>query len=219
MKNKKTYYLLVLDRSGSMQVCLHDTISGYNEQVQMIRDLQTRYPEQEFHVSLTIFNHLVEHPLIDGRGREIKELSTNSYIPDGGTAVLDAIGEGVINLKARHGREFDDDEATAVVVILTDGYENASKVFGLDIIRNMIRELEATGKWTFSFIGATRDALEVAQRMNIRAENAISFNVDAIKGTMNNISDSLNDYADKKSKGESLHEFLKKDGADQKNKK
>lgn len=209
MKNKKTYYLLVLDRSGSMQDCMHETISGYNEQVQMIKELQDRYPEQEFHISVTTFNQYVEHPFVDCRGRELKELTTESYIPDGGTALLDAIGEGVINLKTRRGQEFNDDEATAVVVILTDGHENASKMFSLDTVRNMIRELEATNKWTFSFIGATRDALYVARTMNILAENAAYFDKRNVKQTLHNVADSMSDYAEKKSKGESLKEFLK----------
>lgn len=211
MKNKKTYYLLVLDRSGSMQMCLNETISGYNEQVQMIRDLQLRYPEQEFHVSLTTFNHLVEHPFTDCRNGEIKELTSHSYIPDGSTALLDAIGEGVINLKSRHSQEFNDDEATAVVVIITDGHENVSKVFTLDAVRNMIRELESTGKWTFSFLGASRDALHVARTMNIRSENAAYFEVSDIKGKMKEVAHSLADYAEIKSKGERPTQFLKKD--------
>jgi hypothetical protein len=61
MKNKKTYYLLILDQSGSMADCAVPTINGFNEQVQMIANLQNRFPNQEFYVSLTIFNDQVEH--------------------------------------------------------------------------------------------------------------------------------------------------------------
>jgi hypothetical protein len=36
MKNKKTYYLLILDKSGSMQSCVNETIGGFNEQLLII---------------------------------------------------------------------------------------------------------------------------------------------------------------------------------------
>jgi len=208
MKNKKTYYLLILDRSGSMSDCVNETISGFNEQMQMIKDLQRRYPEQEFYLSLTTFNHLIDHSFRECLINEVKELTPNSYIPDGGTALLDAIGESVINLKASKNEEFEGDEATAVVVILTDGHENASKIFKLDAIRNMIRELEASNCWTFSFLGSTADAIDVAVSMNIRRQNSAQFSKDEIHHSIKSLASSLDIYANKKKRGTKPKDFL-----------
>jgi uncharacterized protein YegL len=210
MKTNKTYYLLILDRSGSMSSCAADTLSGYNEQIQMIRDMQRRHPEQEFHVSLTTFNQVVDHPLVDVPAGEVSPLTAEQYLPDGTTALLDAIGEGVLNLKARHSAELDADEATAVVVILTDGHENASRLFTSQGIRTLIRELEATDQWTFSYMGATRDAIEVAKAMNIRAENAVRFSTSDIKSTMRDVACAMEDYAMEKQKGVKPKTFFKK---------
>ena len=44
LKNKKTYYQLILDKSGSMHDCVNTTINGFNEQMQMIRSLKKKYP-------------------------------------------------------------------------------------------------------------------------------------------------------------------------------
>ena len=213
MKNKKTYYLLILDRSGSMSDCVNETIAGYNEQLQMIKDLQLRHPEQEFYVSLTTFNHMVEHPFSEINGQKLGELTRKNYVPDGMTALLDAIGEGVMNLKARKAEEFRNDEATAVVVIMTDGHENASRLFSKDAIRNMIRELEATDNWTFSFMGTTIDAIAVATDMNIRRENALHFEKKDMKSTMHRVAKEMQDYAHEKSKGNRVKDFLKEDPA------
>jgi uncharacterized protein YegL len=210
MKSNTTHYLLILDRSGSMTTCLDDTLSGFNEQIQMIRDLQRRHPDQEFRVSLTTFNHLVDHPLVDVRVDDVSPLTTEQYRPDGCTALLDAIGEGVLNLKARRSAELDADEATAVVVILTDGHENASRLFAAQGISTLIRELEATDQWTFSFMGATRDALEVAKSMNIRAENAVHFNTSDMKSTMREVAFAMEDYAEDKAKGVKSRSFFRK---------
>lgn len=210
MKNKKTYYLLVLDRSGSMQDCVNETISGFNEQVQMIRDLKRRFPEQEFYVSLTIFNHLVEHPLEAVNIDRVKELTLHSYIPDGTTALLDAIGDSVIRLKHAIADEIKRDEATAVVVILTDGYENASKEFSFGRISKMIRELEANDSWTFSFLGTTRDSVETAVKMNISQENSILYDKADTRATFHNLANSMEEYAEAKSEGIKKKEFIKK---------
>ena len=200
---------MVLDRSGSMSDCVNETISGFNEQIQMIKDLQKRHPEQKFYISLTTFNHLIDHGFSECLVDEVKELTHNSYTPEGGTALLDSIGESVMNLKASKGNEFESDEATAVVVILTDGHENASKIFKLDTIRNMIRELEASNNWTFSFLGSTVDAIEVAVSMNIRRQNSAQFSKDEIFHSIKNIAYSMDEYANTKKKGKKPKDFLK----------
>lgn len=209
MKNKKTYYLLILDRSGSMNDCLNQTISGFNEQVQMIIGLQQRFPDQQFLISLTTFNSSIEHPINLSQPQSVIPLSRENYVPDGCTALLDAIGEGVMNLKAKIQNELVNDQATAVVVILTDGYENASVLFDWQTIRKLILELEATNLWTFSFLGATKDALETASRMNIRQQNAAHFKINEIQQTFSKVAESLSDYAYQKSKDMKPKNFFK----------
>jgi hypothetical protein len=210
MKNKNTYYQIILDRSGSMSDCLSETISGFNEQLQMIQDLQRRFPEQHFYVSLTIFNHLISHTMSCCSSDQLKPLTLETYVPDGSTALLDAIGESVMSLKTKIEPQLENDEATAVAVILTDGHENASRIFDWHAIRRMITELEASGNWTFSFLGAKRDALETASNLNIRQQNAASFEKMQLRNTIHNVSESLMDYAFKKRKGEKPNDFLKK---------
>ena len=48
MKNKKTLYHFVLDKSGSMSNCVETTINGFNNQLDTIKQLQKEFPEQEF---------------------------------------------------------------------------------------------------------------------------------------------------------------------------
>lgn len=210
MKNKKTYYLLILDRSGSMQDCANETISGFNEQIQMISDLQKRHPEQEFRVSLTVFNHMVEHAFETVDIHNVKELSHHNYIPGGSTALLDAIGGSVIRLKHAINDEIERDEATAVVVILTDGYENASKEFSFERVSKMIKELEKSDSWTFSFLGTTRDSIETAKMMNINPLNAAIYDKSTMRKTYQDLAVSMEEYMEAKSDGIKKKSFLKK---------
>jgi hypothetical protein len=177
---QKTYYYIILDQSGSMQDCIQPTISGFNEQLQVIRSLQERFPEQEIRVGLTRFNHEVMHSYFGLLPEQSTELDRHTYRPGGTTALYDAIGMTTRELQKLIGAELDSDIATAVVVIITDGYENASRHFNLAQIRSTIKEQEATGKWTFSYLGATIDTIQTAEQLNIKRKNSMFFEKDSV---------------------------------------
>lgn len=216
MKNTKTYYQLILDRSGSMQDCIDPTISGYNEQIQMIMDLQNRYPEQEIFLSLTQFNHFIDEVFAFQTPDKAVQLNHDSYQPHGSTALLDAIGSSVNALNLKIGKEVRDDEASVVVVILTDGYENASRQYSHKQISSMIKELEATGRWTFSYIGATADAVEVAASININRTNSMSYDKAQTANAYRRVNRSMDAYMQEKSKGRIRMNYLVDDEEEQK---
>lgn len=218
MKNKKTYYLLILDKSGSMQSVLSQTVEGFNEQARMIKHLQARYPKQEIMVSLTTFNDEIEHNMHVNKASEIKELvacehnsfrksdpgSKNkiNYIPDGMTALYDAIGMSVNKLKNEISKEIKSNKATAVVVIITDGHENSSREYSFEAIRQLIDKLEKTEKWTFSYLGATPDAVSIATNLNIKKHNSFAFDALEMKDEFSMVGNQMSYYISMKEKGE-----------------
>ena len=181
MKLRKTIYHLIVDKSGSMSDCIENTINGFNEQVKRIKILEKEFMEEEITIGLTTFNHFVSNHYYGASPSSIQPLTVKSYQPDGSTALLDAIGFTI--------RQIEQDlllipctlPTTVVIVILTDGYENASSSFNLEAIRTSISRLEETGKWTFSFIGATLDAVAVAETMSIKRSNSYSFKKSEMK--------------------------------------
>jgi hypothetical protein len=209
-QKKKTYYQLILDRSGSMADCIQPTVSGYNEQLQVLKSLERRFPEQQIQVRLTMFNHEVDHVFSAAFPHSVPELSREKFIPDGSTALYDAVGEAVIALKSQIQHELEAGLATVVVVILTDGYENASKIFDLARISALINELQNTGKWTFSYIGATLDAVKVAAEMHIKSENSMSFEKSNMRDVFKEVDESLIKYMNTKRGGKDPSTFLNK---------
>lgn len=199
--NKTTYYQLILDQSGSMNNCKNETIEGFNKQMSSIRAMQEEYPEQEILVSLTKFSSRPEHLFLDQKVKEIENITTKTYRPEGNTALLDAIGECLLRLKAEKHKEFAEDKATAVVVIITDGFENASKFFSHAAIARLIDELSATDYFTFSFLGATIESVKEASRINISPQNTIRFHKESIDATFNNLAESISFYSVEKRKG------------------
>jgi hypothetical protein len=94
------------------------------------------------------------------------------------TALLDAIGVGVRNLNEKIGDKIASGEAAAVVVIITDGEENASREFDGSKVKSMIEELQATNRWTFTFVGANIDSISTASRYGIDVKNVMQFSGD-----------------------------------------
>ncbi|MGB3343110.1 MAG: vWA domain-containing protein [Aequorivita sp.] len=208
MKNKKTLYHFVLDKSGSMFNCRETTILGFNKQLETIQQLQKEFPDQEFKVSLTTFDDNVENIFNQTELGSFEKLSPQMYIPNGCTALLDAIGISINQIRTASESEILNDEMSVVMIILTDGMENASREFNYHQIAGMIKNLEQTEKWTFTFLGADIDALHTSKMLNIRAENVMSFNKEDMGTVMNEISDGMYAYSKSKFMGETKTDFL-----------
>ena len=207
LKNKKTYYQLILDKSGSMNACLNSTVSAFNEQIDMIMALSEKHADQDFFISLTTFNQEVSVDLDREQPSKVKKLCINRslfresivYKPTGMTALYDAIGASIFQLQNTVGEEIQNDLATVVVVIITDGYENSSRVYSYTQISDMIKELESTDNWVFTYLSETPDAVDYAASMNIKRSNAVMTNMSNIHEDFDDLMYSLDDYAAKKS--------------------
>lgn len=179
---KETHYLLILDESGSMGSVKKETLSGLNEQLKTIKNLEQKYPDQEYFVSIIKFDDEIV-PLFENiPAGKVNELTENDYRPDAMTALHDAIGISVEKLKARIESKLNTGEASTLVVILTDGLENASKEYDAARIKTLITDLEKTGMWTFTFIGANQDAILTSRSLGINVNNTVNYSSSG-KGT------------------------------------
>lgn len=172
---KETHYLLILDESGSMGPVRKDTLSGLNEQLQTIKNLEAKYPDQNYFVSIIKFDDEIIPLFENVPAGKMRELKDKDYLPDAMTALHDAIGISVNRLKDKISSKLENGEASALVVILTDGVENASKEYNADKIKNLITNLEKTGMWTFTFIGANQDAVLTAKSLGVNINNTVGY--------------------------------------------
>lgn len=150
---------VILDRSGSMGGLQQATIDGYNRFVS----------EQEKHalISLSQFDDspptpTVEHDYVDVPVPQVVPLTTQTYQPRGGTPLMDAVGEVVTGLKARAPK------GKVVVLIVTDGYENASREWTRERVFALVNERRQAG-WQFVFMGADIDAYASSAAMAFSA--------------------------------------------------
>ncbi len=171
MKKSKTFYHIILDQSGSMSDCVNQTLKGLADQRKEILAIANEFPGQEIRVGLTVFDHNIELKYSNLSVTELSRMNSFHYKPNGQTALLDAIGMSVAATQRLMVNEGD----SAVIIILTDGYENASKEYSHKQIKELIQAKEETGRWSFTYLGATLDAVEIARSMNIKAENSFAF--------------------------------------------
>ena len=171
MKKSNTFYHIILDQSGSMSDCVNQTLKGLADQRKEILAIANEFPDQEIRVGLTVFDHNIELKYFNLSVTELSKMNSFHYQPNGQTALLDAIGMSVAATQRLMVNEGD----SAVIIILTDGYENASKEYSHKQIKELIQAKEETGKWSFTYLGATLDAVDIARSMNIKAENSFAF--------------------------------------------
>jgi hypothetical protein len=201
MKDKKTIYHYVIDKSGSISGMENMVISGFNEQLTTLKNLKVELPHQEFIVSLTFFDDMIQKVISFGEVEQLMPLNRAIYRPNGTTALLDAIGKSISDIQERYSTNLMDGNASVVMVILTDGHENASRYYTYHVIASMIKDLEKSGNWTFNFMGADLDAIHTSRMLNIKAENTLSFNKASYNAVMHDMSRSMQNFERSKASG------------------
>lgn len=167
-KQTKTqvFNVIILDKSGSMESIRQAAVDGFNEALAGIKKAQEKYAEsQEHFVSLLTFCDCEKKYVFDKVPvAEARKLTLDDYEPCCCTPLYDAMGFTLTTMR-NHVMKVDD--AVVVVTIITDGYENASKEYTGAAVKKLVEELKGEG-WTFTYMGANQDSVEVAFNLSIR---------------------------------------------------
>jgi hypothetical protein len=160
MQQDSALITFVLDESGSMGRIAQSARDGFNEYLQ----------EQVSHGgptwwTLTTFSSLPTTRFAVIPGAEVRPLG-NDYSPNGMTALYDAVGAAITKTHAYLEGLKEGGPSDVIVVILTDGMENASREWSRHQIVDLITEAEDRG-WQFVFLGANLDSKAVSREMGI----------------------------------------------------
>ena len=112
--------VFVIDKSGSMSGNEDNTISSFNEYLE--RESNNNY---KTNVTTLFFNDTYEYLYRRSDIKKIKKMKKSEYVVGGCTALYDALGNSISYMD-----ECNTDKV--MFIIITDGYENASKKYDKD---------------------------------------------------------------------------------------
>jgi uncharacterized protein YegL len=165
MKENYLKIIFVIDESGSMQGTESDVTGGFNN---FIEQQKTEH-QGKITVSLYKFNSYWSRILNDLPIEEIRPLTNGDYTPGGLTALYDTIGNAINDIEHQSNYTKSEHKASMVMmVIVTDGQENASKEYDSRKVRLMIQELEQSENWQFIYLGADLDNFADADMLGLR---------------------------------------------------
>lgn len=194
-KNKDyTHLSVILDRTGSMESIRDDVIGGFNAFLN-----QQKAQKGKATLTLVQFDSHDPYEVLNRFTpiEEIPELTRATYVPRATTPLLDAIGRGINDLEASiSGLKKSARPSRVVMVIVTDGQENASHEFNRDQILRMIKQKSKDEDWQFVFLSADLDAISDASSVGFKGKSTLMFQKSA-RGThdaFSSLSDKVMSY-------------------------
>lgn len=164
------HYLLVLDKSGSMEGNKKLTIDGFNEMVQTIQ-IESNKNNQDAFVTLVLFSSSNSIEVVHSKvpADQLQPLNEQTYTTSGMTALRDAIGVGITEVEKAYQKD-----EQVFITVFTDGEENNSREYSGKAIAELIKAKNELG-WTIAYIGCDIDIDTLAKEYNIDKSNFLSY--------------------------------------------
>ncbi len=169
METKFLKIVFVIDESGSMQGSNADVIGGFNSFIYR----HSNEPNAKVNVSLYKFSHLITQVIANKPVNEVAPLTHADYSPNGFTALYNAIGKAIAKTDEFVESLSENDRPTTVMmVIITDGHENASQIYSTDALKSTIATHEKLLNWKFIYLGADFNNFDDANQLGITSHAA-----------------------------------------------
>ena len=159
--------VFVIDKSGSMSGSEANTISSFNEYIE--REYKNNY---KTNVTTVLFSDDYNYLYRRKNIKSIKKMTNSDYVVGGCTALYDSLGNAIDYMD-----ECNTDKV--MFIVITDGYENASRNYNHTKICNMIKK---HNNWEFIYIGADIDSYAIGGALGIKKENIANYKKDS-RGT------------------------------------
>lgn len=159
-KEEKLDVVFILDKSGSMAGQVENTISSFNEYLE--KEKKNKY---ETNITTVLFSdkYTILHDRVNVS--KVKPLTNKEYYVEGCTALYDALGNTIHNFETK-------DTDKVILIIITDGYENASKEYKNEDIKKLI---QGHKDYEFVYVGADIDSYAAGSNIGIRKDNIANF--------------------------------------------
>jgi len=159
--SSKDEIICIIDRSGSMDWIRTDAEGGFNAFITE----QKKVEGAGANVTIVEFDNTLDTVC---ERIDIQDVKPYVLKPRFGTALYDAIGMTI------NGSDYTGD-GKVIVVIVTDGDNNASQEYNQESVFKLINERKEQG-WEFLFLAANQDAMSTGMSLGMDANTSINFN-------------------------------------------
>jgi Mg-chelatase subunit ChlD len=181
----RTLLVLLVDRSGSMQTIREDMEGG-------IKALLEEQAAEPGVCLVTLAQFDTEYEVLY-RAVPVAELDGYQLTPRGSTALLDAIGRTLGEVKDHlDARPADERPDQVVFAVVTDGLENSSREWSRDQVMAAVKTQVEAG-WHFTFLGANQDAIQEGGALGVAAGASLTWNAapQASRAAMHSLSSAV----------------------------
>ena len=166
-----THICIVLDASGSMAAIESDTKGSFNSFLKEQKEAEGRTVFDLYQFSDKV-SRIVEHVDLATFNDDLMK----KYRCSGCTALNDAVCTAIDTL----GQEFalmkeEDRPEHVMLVIITDGMENASRKFSSADVKKRIQEQTDVYKWDFQYLAANQDAFATGEALGVSHDNCVAW--------------------------------------------
>lgn len=171
MDSTKTFLGVLVDRSGSMASMKTEAEAGIKQFFKEQREVTPKG-----HTVITSLAQFDNNYEMVWNNQPITDVPDYELHPRSMTALLDGIGRFVTETGAELDKLNEDEKpGTVIIVIVTDGQENASQEFNAKQVRELVKHQESKYNWDFVFLGANMDAVAEASKIGIGARGAMTY--------------------------------------------
>jgi Mg-chelatase subunit ChlD len=164
---------LLLDNSGSMASQWDEALGSVNGYVDELRSSKVVGAR----VSLVAFDGNQPYNVVRDKVAvsDYEPVTNREVFPRGATPLYDAVGKAIADGIATNAEK-------TVFVVMTDGYENASKEYNLTSVKGMIEAVTKRG-WEVLFLGANFDVSTYTQSFGLDPSKFVN-TVDGTRGAI-----------------------------------
>lgn len=147
--------VLILDESGSMDNIREKMLHSINDLIKEQKQIKDRPAT----FTLVKFNDGINRKFNNSPLENVNFLTPEDYVPSGTTALYDAIGSTINWFR---------NEKDVLMVIITDGQENASKKYNKSKISEMIDDKQKNNNWSYVYLSCDLGTFEQGNNIGLQ---------------------------------------------------
>lgn len=148
--------VMILDESGSMEDVKDNMIKSINDLIKEQKQVTEGKPAT---FTLVKFNSTIKRVIEDKPLNDVTYLTSNDYRPNGSTALYDCIGDTIQRFR---------NQKDVLMVIVTDGQENASRDYNNRDVTRMIEDKKKYDGWTYVYLSCDINTFTQGNNMGLR---------------------------------------------------